>query len=89
LINPEIARVNGLPMDWGVYVQAVDSGSAADQAGLKRGDIITAIGDNEINDTNSFINVLNHHTVSEATTLKVWRSGKTLTLNVTLQSTSH
>ncbi len=89
LINPEIARVNGLPMDWGVYVQAVDSGSAADQAGLKRGDIITAIGDNEMNDTNSFINVLNHHTVGEATTLKVWRSGKTLTLNVTLQSTSH
>ena len=81
--------MNGLPMDWGVYVQAVGAGSAADQAGLKRGDIITAIGDSEISDTNSFINVLNHHAVGEATTLKVWRSGKTLTLNVTLQSTSH
>ena len=89
LINPEIARVNGLPMDWGVYIQAVDAGGAADQAGLRRGDIITALGDSEINDTNSFINVLNHHTVGEATTLKVWRSGKTLTLNVTLQSAAH
>ena len=88
LINPEIARVNGLPMDWGVYVQAVDAGSTADQAGLQRGDIVTAIGDNEISDTDSFINVLNRHTVGETTTLKVWRSGKTLTLNVTLQSTS-
>lgn len=86
MITPEIAKANGLPMDWGIYVQRVEASSAADQAGLKAGDIITKIGNDEINGDNSFTNVLLRHKVGEATPLTVWRDGQTLTLNATLQS---
>ena len=89
MITPEIAKANGLPIDWGVYVQFVEAGSAADNAGLKVGDIITAIGNDKIDGNTPFFNVLNRHKVNEQTTLSVWRDGQTLTLNVTLGSQPH
>jgi serine protease Do len=89
MITPEIAKANGLPIDWGVYIQFVEAGSAADNAGLKVGDIITAIGGDKIDGNTPFFNVLNRHKVNEQTTLSVWRNGQTLTLNVTLGSQPH
>jgi 2-alkenal reductase len=86
LITPEIAQANGLPMDWGVYVQSVGSSSAAEQAGVREGDILTAIGDDEIGADLSFLNALMRHQVNEQTTVTVWRNGETLKLNVTLQA---
>lgn len=85
-ITPEIAKANGLPMDWGVYVQMVEAGTAADNAGLRAGDIITQIGQYEINDENTFFSVLNRFKVGESSTLKVWRDGQTLELPVTFQA---
>ncbi|HLF26583.1 MAG TPA: trypsin-like peptidase domain-containing protein [Anaerolineae bacterium] len=85
LVTPEIARANGLPMDWGVYVEAAEPGSAADQAGVRAGDIITAIGSDQISAEAPFVNALIRHAVNEQTTLSVWRDGETLTLEVTLQ----
>lgn len=85
-ITPEIAKANGLPMDWGVYVQFVEAGSAADQAGLATGDIITTIGQYDINDTNTFFSVLNRHKVGETVDLKVWRNGQTIDLQATFMS---
>lgn len=85
-ITPEIARANGLPIEWGVYVQFVEADSAADKAGVKTGDIVTKIGQYEINDTNTFFSVLNRHKVGETVALKVWRDGQTLDLQATFQS---
>lgn len=85
-ITPEIAKANGLPMEWGVYVQFVEADSAADKAGVKTGDIITQIGQYEINDTNTFFSVLNRHKVGETVALKVWRDGQTLELQATFMS---
>jgi 2-alkenal reductase len=86
LITPEIAQANGLPMEWGVYVQRVESGSAADKAGVQAGDILTAIGEVEIGAGVPYVNALMRHTINEQTTVSVWRNGETLTLAVTLQS---
>ncbi len=85
-ITPEIAKANGLPMDWGVYVQFVEAGSAADKAGVATGDIITKIGQYDINDTNTFFSVLNRHKVGETVDLKVWRNGQTIDLQATFMS---
>jgi 2-alkenal reductase len=82
-ITPEIAGANGLPMDWGVYVKGVESGSPAEQAGLREGDIITEIGQDKIGADLSYTNALLHHQPGEQATLKVWRNGKTITLDVT------
>ena len=85
-ITPEIAKANGLPMDWGVYVQFVEANSAADKAGLQTGDIVTKIGQYDIDDTNTFFSVLNRHKVGETVNLKVWRNGQTIDLEATFMS---
>lgn len=83
-ITPEIAGANGLPMQWGVYVQGVERGSSAEQAGLREGDILTEIGQGKISADLSFTNALLRYRAGERIALKVWRDGETLTLNVTL-----
>jgi 2-alkenal reductase len=88
LITPEIAKANGLPMQWGAYIQMVGAGSTADQAGVQAGDIITKIGDEELSDSNAFLNLLNHHQVGENVAIEVWRNGQTITLNAVLQGRS-
>ncbi len=82
-ITPEVAGANGLSIDWGVYVKGVDSGSPAEKAGLRTGDIITDIGPDQISADLSYTNALLHHQPGEQVTLKVWRSSKTLSLEVT------
>lgn len=69
-----------------MYVQFVEADSAADKAGVKTGDIITRIGQYEINDTNTFFSVLNRHKVGETVALKVWRDGQALDLQATFMS---
>jgi S1-C subfamily serine protease len=86
LITPEIAQANGLPMQWGSYVEVVAANSTAAQAGVQPGDIITSIGSEALSDESGFANLLNHHTVGENVAIEVWRNGQTLTLNATLQS---
>lgn len=88
LITPEIAKANGLPMQWGAYIQAIGAGSTADLAGVRAGDIITKIGDEELSDSNAFLNLLNHHKIGENVTIEVWRNGQTMTLNAVLQGRS-
>ena len=88
LITPEIAQANGLPMQWGAYIQQVGAGSTADQAGVRAGDIITKIGAEELSDSNAFLNLLNHHKIGENVAIEVWRDGQTLTLNSVLQGRS-
>ncbi len=88
LITPEIAKANNLPMQWGAYVQQIESGSTANQAGIQRGDIITQIGAEKLSDENAFVNLLNHHRIGDTITITVWRDGQTLTLNATLRSRS-
>jgi serine protease Do len=88
LISPEIAQFNNLPMQWGVYINAVVSGGTAEQAGVRAGDIITRIGADPIADQSGFANLLNHHQVGENITIEVWRDGQTLSLNAVLQARS-
>ena len=83
-ITPEVAGQNGLPMEWGVYVRSVERGSPAEQAGVRQGDIITEIGQDKISADLSFTNALLHHQAGERVTLKVWRDGQTISLDVTL-----
>ena len=82
-ITPEVAGANGLSVDWGVYVKGVDSGSPAEKAGLRAGDVVTDIGPDKISADLSYTNALLHHQPGERVTLKVWRNSKTISLDVT------
>ncbi len=47
-----------LPVQWGVYITRVTSGSPGSLAGLKIGDIITAINGIPIDEDHSYLNIL-------------------------------
>ena len=92
-LTDDIAQQLNLKVDRGAYVappsvsgsqQAVISGSPAEKAGVKEGDIITAIDGQSIDQTHSLTSVLDQHAVGDKVTLTVLRNGSTITLTATL-----
>jgi len=83
-ITPDVARYYNLPVEWGVFVRAVGAGTPAAQAGLRAGDIITAIGGQAIDGDHRFINVLMRFKPGERVSLTVVRGGQARTIEVTL-----
>jgi len=83
-ITPSIARMYRLPVDWGVYVIDVISGSPADQASLQRGDIIIRIGDVELDESHTYINTLFQYEPDETVTIVIMRNGSEKQMDVTL-----
>lgn len=68
----------------GVVVYQVQSGSAADRAGLRRGDVITALNGTEVNDPNSFRNAIASTAPGSEVTLTVRRDGGERQVRATL-----
>jgi 2-alkenal reductase len=87
-INPSIARRYNLSTEWGAYVTDVNSRGPAAQAGLKRGDIIVSIGEQGIDEQNSYINVLFEYQPGDQVTITALRNGQEMTFNVTLGEAS-
>jgi 2-alkenal reductase len=83
-ISPDIASTYNLPVQWGAYVTAVSSGSPAQAAGLRQGDIITAIGGVQIDETHSYINILFTFKPGQQVTVDFNRNGKSQQAQVTL-----
>lgn len=72
----------------GVVVLEVESGSPADKAGLKKGDIITALGGNKTESVAEFRYELFKHEVGEKVEVKYVRNNKTSTVKITLGENS-
>lgn len=72
----------------GAYVNAVNSGSCAEKAGLKAGDIITAIDGTAVSSGDALRSALRGYSAGESATLTVSRSGETLKLTVTFDRAS-
>jgi serine protease Do/serine protease DegQ len=53
-LNPELARAFGVGRREGVVVVDVEPGSAAQEAGLQQGDIITRVGEREVEQESDF-----------------------------------
>ncbi len=71
----------------GIYVDGVVSGSGASAAGLKEGDIITAIQGNSITDRSDLRFELNNHEPGDKVTVAYLRNGQTRTTEATLSGT--
>jgi 2-alkenal reductase len=83
-INTQLQAQQSLPTDRGALVSDVKSGSPADKAGVKRGDIVTAINADEVDQDNTLFALLSRHKVGEKVKLSLLRGTTKLSVEVTL-----
>ena len=80
------AQSYGVPA--GAIVRVVTPGLCGEKAGLQTGDIITKIGDTEVASSSELIAAKNTYSPGDTVTLTVYRSGETLTLDLTLEEST-
>ena len=70
-------------MPEGAYVKYVETGSAAEKAGIQPGDIITKCGDKAIEGYEDLTNAIKSYSAGDTVEITVYRSGEESTLNIT------
>ncbi len=98
-IGPDIAEQIGLPADYGILVERVLPGGAAERAGLKGGtqraymgnqpvmlggDLIVALDGQEITTGQDLATAINEHHAGDAVTLTIFRGRQRLQVKVVL-----
>ena len=85
-LTADLAGAFGLDKGAGVLVAEVDGGSAADEAGLEAGDVITRIGDYPVGSAQEFHNYEGQFPVGDAVHLAYLRDGKAKKARLTVQA---
>jgi serine protease Do len=83
-LSPEDAGRFDLPVDSGALVDQVVPGSPAREAGVRKGDIITALGDARIVGYGDLLGALRDHEPGDRVTLMIFRNTVEKKLEVTL-----
>ena len=83
-IDSSDAQRYGFSADSGAYVTGVESGSAADAAGIEVGDIITAVDGEEIEGASDLQLAIRSHDPGDTVTITVNRNGEEIDLEATL-----
>ncbi len=98
-IGPELAAQLGLPADYGLLINDVIPGGAAERAGLRGGnkraylgntpimlggDLIVAIDGQPIEDQQDLSHIMNNHRAGDAVTVTVFRGRQKMDVKVTL-----
>ena len=81
-ITEEISKQYGYPM--GVYITEVSSMSAAERAGLQRGDIIVEFGGEKVESADDLNELKAKHDSGDVVSIKVDRNGSVVELNILL-----
>jgi predicted metalloprotease with PDZ domain len=80
--------VNVTPRDGTLTVAEVQSDSPADKAGVKKGDVVTALDGKTVGRTDTFRELLMSRTPGESVKIAVKRGGESLELTATLSAVS-
>ena len=83
-LTRETARSFGSPVDSGALVEEVEPGGPADAAGVRRGDVVIAVGPEEVLGSGDLISALRDYRPGETAELTVLRSGEETKLRVDL-----
>jgi serine protease Do len=67
----------------GLYINGVDRGSPAAEAGIAKGDVIVSINNMAITDMETYNAFLYSQKVGETVTMEIYRSGKYYTVRLT------
>ncbi len=85
-VDPTVAELYGLGVREGALVVAVAPDSAAAEAGLQRGDIITAIDGKPVTSMGELAGRIRSYAPGDAVSLDIVRGGEEQSLDVTLDS---
>jgi len=98
-IGPEVAEQIGLPADYGVLVQKIIPGGAAERAGLRGGnqqvllgntpiylggDLIVAIDEDRVTSPQDISEIMDHHQAGDTVTVTFYRGTRKMTVKLTL-----
>jgi serine protease Do len=83
-LSPEDAREFDLPVDSGALVEQVVQDSAAADAGVRKGDIITALGRVRVERYGDLLGALRDYAPGDTVTLTIFRDGDKRKLEATL-----
>lgn len=79
--NSMYSQYYGMPI--GAYVDDVEEGSCADKAGIQTGDIITQLGEHEVESYNDLKAAIKKFSAGDTTELILFRAGESQTLTIT------
>lgn len=85
-VNAQNAARNNLPVSQGAYVAEVAEGGPAAEAGIKVGDIITAVNGESISSADGMILAVRSHKIDETIEVTLMRGKEEQTVKVTLGS---
>ncbi|MDD2898425.1 MAG: DegQ family serine endoprotease [Desulfuromonadaceae bacterium] len=85
-VTEELARSFGLKQSKGALVNDVIKGGPADKAGIRQGDIITALNGSEVKDPSHLQRQVAEAGIGNISKITVFRDGRTLDLSITLGS---
>jgi serine protease Do len=83
-VTSDLAESLGLKQTQGVIVSSVGAGSAAEKAGVKRGDVIESFNGQKVHDTNTLRNRVAEAGPGKTAEIVIARDGSEKTLKVTL-----
>ncbi len=84
-VTPQVAYANELPLDRGALVIRLEKGGPAETAGIRPGDVITAVDGRGVSDLHRFHEALGRHKVGENVSVTLWRNGESVMLEVSLE----
>jgi serine protease Do len=93
-VTPAVKQQYRLSVDNGDYITAekgssVQAGGPADNAGVKDGDVITAVNADQIGEGSSISTLVSQYEPGQTVQLTIYRNGKVIKLNVTLGTYSN
>src|SRR3954451_2519034 len=83
-LTPEIAQQYAIHSDHGLIVLDVQSGTPADQAGIKPGDVIVSVDGQQMNQVEDLIAALHKHAPGDTIPIVIERNNNQQTVQVTL-----
>lgn len=85
-LNGDFAKEKNLDVNQGVWIDEVTPNSAAEKAGLRKGDVVTKINDQPVNDAPALIEQIGRHRPGDKLTLSYLRNNTERATDVTLKN---
>lgn len=85
-VTEELAQSFGLKQPKGALVNDVIKGGPADKAGIRQGDVITALNGSDVKDPSHLQRLVAEAGIGKVVKITTFRDGKSIDLNITLAS---